>query len=190
MIETTATLNPALEQFWTTPARIKVLYGGRSSSKSWDAAAVAILSARWTRLKFLCCRQYQNKIEESVYTLLKFQIYRFGVQDEYEILRNKIIHRVTGSEFVFYGLWLHLDEIKSMEGIDVCWIEEAASLKEEQWKILNPTLRKQGSEFWIVFNPYLVTDFIYRRFILKPPKNCLVRKINYDENPFLSDTHP
>ena len=182
------TLNPCLEDFWLTPARNRVLYGGRSSSKSWDAAGFAIFLSNSYKIRVLCTRQFQNKIEESVYTLLKVQIARFGLSHRFRILENKIINRYTGSEFIFYGLWRSIDEIKSLEGIDIHWAEEAHLLTEEQWEILNPTIRKQGSQHWIIFNPRLVTDFVYRRFVVNPPPNTVVRKINYNENPFLSET--
>jgi phage terminase large subunit len=194
------TLNPALRDFWTTPARNRVIYGGRSSTKSWDAAGFAIFLADNYKVRFLCVRQFQNKIEESVYTLLKIQIERFGLGHRFKITDNKITNLVTGSEFVFYGLWRHIDEIKSLEGIDVCWIEEAHNLSEAQWKILEPTVRKEGSQFWIIFNPRLTTDFVYRKFVTGTPDDVISgkikgtvgrtikRKINYDENPFLSQT--
>lgn len=182
------TLNPALESFWKTPARNRVLHGGRSSSKSWDAAGFAIFLANAYKVRFLCTRQFQNKIEESVYTLLKIQINRFGLAHRFKILDNKIINRYTGSEFVFYGLWRQIDEIKSLEGIDVHWAEEAHLLTEAQWSILNPTIRKEGSQHWIIFNPRLATDFVYKRFVTNPPPNTIVRQINYNENPFLSET--
>jgi len=182
------TLNPNLRSFWRTKARNKVLYGGRDSSKTWDAAGMAIALASHYTLRFLCTRQFQNKIEESVYSTLKTQIKRFGLEDEFIILNNKITHIVTGSEFVFYGLWRNIEEIKSLEGIDICWIEEAHNLSKKQWEILEPTIRKEGSEFWIIFNPKLITDFVYQRFVVDPPKNTIVRKINFNENPFLSET--
>ncbi len=181
-------LNPTLRPFWLTPARNRILYGGRSSSKSWDAAGFAIYLATQCRIRVLCARQFQNKIAESVYTLLKIQIERFGLQAEFIITENSIRHRSTGSEFMFYGLWRHIDEIKSLESIDICWIEEAHNLTQEQWDILEPTLRKDGSQFWIIFNPRLVTDFVYRRFVTNTPPDTVKRKINYDENPFLSET--
>lgn len=182
------TLNPALRDFWLKPARNRVLYGGRASSKSWDAAGFATFLANTYRLRFLCVRQFQNKIEESVYTLLKTQIERFGLNPQFRVLDNKIVSRKTKSEFLFYGLWRSIDEIKSLEGIDVLWIEEAHNLTEEQWKILEATIRKQGSQIWVIFNPKLSTDFAYKRFVTNPPPNTVVRKINYDENPFLSAT--
>lgn len=183
-----ATLNPALKEFWLAPARNRVLIGGRSSSKSWDAAGFSIFLASTYKLRVLCVRQFQNKIEESVYTLLKHQIERFGMGPQFRILENKIYGRKTGSEFLFYGLWRSIDEIKSLEGIDILWIEEGHNLTEEQWKILEPTIRKAGSQIWIIFNPKLSTDFAYKRFVKNPPPNTVVRKINYDENPFLSGT--
>ena len=182
------TLNPALRDFWTTPARGRVLYGGRSSSKSWDAAGFAVFLASTLTVRFLCCRQFQNKIAESVYTLLKIQIERFGLIDEFEITDRSITHKNTGSEFIFYGLARNIQEIKSLEDVDVCWIEEAHFLTKEQWETLNPTFRKEGSQVWLIFNPMFSSDFAYQRFVVNTPKNYILRKINYDENPFLSNT--
>lgn len=182
------TLNPVLRSFWRTKARNKVLYGGRASSKSWDAAGVAVYLSNKYTLRFLCVRQLQNKIEQSVYSLLKIQIARFGLQQNFKILDNKIINLRTGSEFMFYGLWRNIEEIKSIESVDILWSEESHALLESQWEILEPTIRKEGSECWIIFNPDLVTDFVWRNFVINPPKNTLVRKINYTENGFLSRT--
>ncbi len=198
--ENLPTLNPALREFWETPARNRVLFGGRSSSKSWDAAGFAIFLASNYKIRVLCARQFQNKIAESVYTLLKIQIERFGLQSEFDITRDGIKHKHTGSEFLFYGLWRHIDEIKSLESIDICWVEEAHGLIKEQWEILEPTLRGEESQFWIIFNPKLVTDFVYRKFVTGTPSkkitgkifgvvgDTIKRKINFDENPFLSKT--
>lgn len=182
------TLNPCLRDFWTAPARNRVLHGGRASSKSWDAAGFATFLADNYKLRFLCVRQIQNRISESVYALLKIQIERFDLDCRFDIQRDKIYNTETGTEFMFYGLWRHIDEIKSLESVDVLWIEEAHNLTEEQWKILEPTIRKEHSQVWIVFNPKLATDFAYKRFVLNPPPNTIVRRINYDENPFLSST--
>ena len=136
----------------------------------------------------LCTRQFQNKIEESVYTLLKIQIERFGLSDKFEILNNKITCKTTGSEFLFYGLWRSIDEIKSIESVDIHWSEEAHLLSEAQWEVLDPTIRKEGSQHWIIFNPRLSNDFVYQKFVVNPPPDTIVRKINYTENPFLSQT--
>lgn len=174
------------------------MFGGRASSKSWDAAGVAIALATVVKYRFLCTRQIQNKIDESVYALLKIQIFRFGLQHHFKILDNKIICTLTGSEFIFYGLWRHINEIRSLEGIDVHWSEEASGLTQAQWEVIEPTLRKGTAEHWLIFNPILATDFVYKEFVTGPQtvdighnmrydsdRKILIRKINYDENPFL-----
>ena len=155
---------------------------------SWDAAGFAIFLAQRCRIRFLCTRQIQNRIDQSVYTLLKYQIERFGLRDQFRITDNKIVHSYTGTEFMFYGLWRHVDEIKSLHDVDIHWAEEAHGLTEEQWRIIDPTLRAEGSQHWIIFNPNLVTDFVWQRFIVNPPPQTVIRQINYDENPFLSKT--
>lgn len=186
--EQRATLNPALRGFWLKKARNRVLIGGRMSSKSWDAAGFATYLADNARLRIMCVRQFQNRIEESVYALLKVQIERFGLDHRFDIQNNKIYNTGTGTEFMFYGLWRHITEIKSAEAVDILWIEEGHNLTADQWKILEPTIRKNHSQVWIVFNPNLATDFAYKRFVSNPPPDTIVRLINYDENPFLSDT--
>lgn len=146
--------------------------------------AAGISSQYQTR--FLCVRRYQNKIKESVHTLIAAQVDNFGLAD-FDIRAADIRH-ANGSEFVFYGIERNTDEIKSFEGADILWIEEAHNLTEEQWRILKPTIRKEGSEIWLSFNPNLVTDFVYQRFVVNPPRDTRVRLVNYTENPFLSDT--
>lgn len=183
-----ASLNPELKHFWRKKARNKILYGGRSSSKSWDAAGFAIFLSNRYKLRFLCVRQLQNKIEQSVYSLLKIQIERFGLSENFKITDNKIENKITGSEFMFYGLWRHIDEVKSIESIDILWSEESHGLTEHQWEILEPTIRKEGSECWIIFNPQLVSDFVWQNFVIDPPENTIVEHINYNRNPFLSTT--
>lgn len=193
-------LNPALRDFWAAKRdgngrRIlyRALHGGRSSSKTWDAAGFAIWLAGTFRVKFLCTRQIQNKIEDSVHTVLKNTIERMAKHgltkySDWRLLDNKIINRRTGSEFVFYGLWRHYREIKGLEGIDICWVEEAEGLTQDQWEILNPTLRADFAQFWLVWNPHLVTDFVWKRFVETPLPGTITREINWQDNPFLTDT--
>lgn len=135
--------------------------------------------------RVLCARQFLNKSGDSIYKLLSDQIYRFKLQDHFEIQATRIICRQTNSEIFFLGLWRNIDEIKSLEGVDICLLEEAHNLTEEQWHILDGTFRKKGFQFWIIFNPKLATDFVYKRFIKNPPPNTIKRKINYLENPHL-----
>lgn len=182
------TLNLRLRSFWESPARYKVLYGGRASSKSHDAAGHAIFLAANFRLKFMCARQFQNRISESVYTLLCDKIARSPHKDEFEILKTSIRHKLTGSEFLFYGIARNLNEIKSTEGVDILWLEEAHYLTEDQWKVIEPTIRKEGSQVWLIFNPDEFTDFVYQNFVVNPPEDSICREINWRENPYLSRT--
>lgn len=181
-------LNPALRDVWLTKARYKVIYGGRASSKSHDAAGFAVYLAANFKLKFLCVRQFQNKISESVYTLLKDKIENSEYRDEFVLQKNSIEHKRTKSEFLFYGIARNVDEIKSTEGVDILWLEEAHALTEEQWDIIEPTIRKEGSEIWIIFNPDEEADFVYQNFVMRPQKNSIVKMINWQDNPFLSQT--
>lgn len=181
------TLNPVLRTFWQTRADTRILKGGRASSKTWDAAGFAIFLASNYTVKFLCMRQFQNKIAESVYAVLVVQITRFGLLDEFEILKSVIRHRVTGSEFHFYGIHRDIAEIKGFEGADIGWLEEGEGLTKEQWVVIEPTLRKEGAQLWILYNPQLVNDFV-ETFVHDPANGVIVRHINYDENEFLSNT--
>lgn len=182
-------LNPNLRGFFEARGiRNYVLYGGRASSKTYHTAAFCVYLAANYRAKFLCVRQYQNRIADSVKTVIEECIYRLGIESEFRITDNEITHKRTGSTFAFLGIQRNLKEIKGIAGIDILWIEEAEDLTEEQWRILEPTIRAEGSKIFIVFNPRFSSDFVYKRFVVNPPPDTLARRINYDENPFLSQT--
>ena len=181
-------LNPNLKSFWTTRKPYKLLRGGRFSSKTQDAGGMAAFLARNYSLRFLCLRQFQNRISDSVYTIIKDKIEQAGWSDEFDIGVSSIKHKTTGSEFLFYGIARNINEIKGTEGIDICWIEEAEGLTEAQWAVIDPTIRKEGSEVWILWNPRLTTDFVQVKLPQLLGEDCIIRHINYDENPFLSDT--
>jgi phage terminase large subunit len=181
-------LNPVLRAFWATRSRYKVLYGGRGSSKSHDAAGYAVYLAATHAVKILCARQFQNRISESVYTLIKDKINASPFRNDFEILKTSIRHKVTGSEFLFYGIARNLEEIKSTEGVDILWLEEAHYLNQEQWEVIEPTIRKEGSQVWLIFNPDEFTDFVYQNFVVNPPADTVKQEINWQDNPYLSVT--
>lgn len=181
-------LNPALKSFWRTRSRYKALYGGRASSKSHDAAGFAVYLAANFKVRILCARQFQNRISESVYNLIKDKIENSEFNGEFILTNNSILHKNTGSEFIFYGIARNLSEIKSTEGIDVLWLEEANYLTKEQWETIEPTIRKNGSQIWLIWNPDEYTDFVHQNFVVNPPNDCITRMINHEENPFLSPT--
>ena len=182
-------LNPNLRGFYETPGiRNYVLYGGRGSSKTYHTAAFCVFLSSQYSVRFLCVRQFQNRITDSVKTVIEECMYWAGLQDEFNITENTIEHKTTGSYFSFLGIQRNLKEIKGISGIDILWIEEAEDLTKDQWEILEPTIREEGSRIFIVFNPRYATDFVYQKFVINPPPRTLVRKINYPENPFLSKT--
>jgi phage terminase large subunit len=189
---TKPSLNPYLVPFWNTnyldgkKVRVRVLYGGRGSSKTWDACGRLVWMSDNARLRICCCRQFQNKLSESVQPVIVDTIDRFGLSRRFDVHESKIVNKATKAEFLFYGIWRQIREIKGLEGIDVFLIEEAEALTEEQWLVIEATARKAHAQLWIIFNPYLMTDFVYQHFVVSPPPRTLVRKINFDENPFLA----
>lgn len=171
-----------------TSSRYICLYGGRGSGKSWAVARALLLKGVQNSIRVLCSREVQNSIEQSVHQLLKDQISALGLDHHYEVQKTTI-RGANGTEFYFKGLSDQTSaSIKSFEGVDICWLEESQSLTDRSLDILIPTIRKPGSSIWLTFNPQLETDPVYSRFVLNPPDDCIVRKVNFDENPFFQQT--
>lgn len=166
------------------PSRYKVFYGGRGGGKSWAFARCLVLMAAQKKIRVLCAREFQVSIADSVHKLLCDQIAEVGLSRAYTITKTGIHCPTTGSEFIFKGLHHNAVEIKSLEGVDVCWVEEAQSVCSDSWDLLIPTIRKESSEIWISFNPGSPDDETWRRFVLSPPPGAIVRRVNYDDNPF------
>lgn len=181
----TVTKNPFAE-LWH-PHRYKVFYGGRSSGKSWAIAEALIQLSDLGKVRILCCREIQNSIRDSSYQLLKDTAYRLGLESHFKFLDSEIRNEVTGSRFIFKGLLRNDQSIKSTEGIDFCWCEEGQTISETSWQTLIPTIRKEGSEIWVSFNPLQTDDPTTKRFIESPPPGAYVRKVNYDENPYFTE---
>jgi phage terminase large subunit len=168
------------------PKRYKVLYGGRDGSKSWSIAQLLLILGTERPLRILCTREVQKSIKDSVHKLLSDQITRLGLGYFYDILQSEIRGK-NGTEFLFAGLSDQtVESIKSFEGVDICWIEEGRTISKRSLKILIPTIRKNNSEIWISFNPELDTDEVYVRFVENTPPDCLLIKINWDDNPWYS----
>lgn len=173
---------------WEPPhARYRVLYGGRGSTKSWSAARSLILKGANKRIRVLCAREIQRTISESVHQLLRDQIGELGLAGFYTVTDNAI-RGANGTEFYFTGLRSQdVHKLKSYEGVDICWVEEAQVVSKRSWDILLPTIRRPDSEIWITFNPELDSDETYKRFVLKPPDGSVVVKMNYSDNPWFPD---
>jgi len=169
--------------FLFKPSRYKILYGGRGGGKSWSVAKALIILAAQKPIRVLCAREMQNSIADSVITLLSDQITALGLADFFEVQRTAIYGK-NGSEFSFAGLKHNITSLKSFEGVDICWVEEGQAVSKSSWDVLIPTIRKTDSEIWVTFNPDLDTDETFKRFVVNPPHNAIVKKVNWDDNPW------
>lgn len=164
--------------------RYKLYYGGRAGGKSYAFADCLLLLARQKRLFIACVREVQNSIKDSVYKLLKdrAEAYKF---DDFMFYEDRIENIVTGSKFVFKGLKdQNKQNIKSLEGVDICWCEEAQAITKDSFEVLNPTIRKAGSELWFSMNRENENDAIWRAIAANPDDQTLIVKVNYYDNPF------
>ena len=168
-------------------SRYKVLWGGRGGAKSWGVARALLILGAKSPMRILCAREFQTSIKDSVHKLLSDQIIALGLDGFYEITQASIRGQ-NGTEFFFAGLKNNITNIKSFEGVDICWVEEAQTVSKTSWNILIPTIRKENSEIWITFNPELESDETYQRFIVSPPENAIIQKINWYDNPWFPDT--
>ncbi len=167
------------------PARYKIAYGGRGSGKSVSFARLLLMAAAERPLRVLCARELQNSIADSVHQLLADQIRAMGLDGWFTVREKDILGR-AGSRFLFKGLRgtrNDASQLKSLEGVDICWIEEGQTVSKASLDTLVPTIRKPGSEIWISFNPDQETDPVYQ-LALNPPEGAVVRKVNWDENPW------
>ena len=167
--------------------RFRVLYGGRGGAKSWGVARALLIKGAQTPIRVLCAREFQTSIKDSVHKLLCDQIEALGLSTFYEITQAQIRGK-NGTEFNFVGLKNNVANVKSYEGVDICWVEEAQTVSRHSWNVLIPTIRKEKSEIWITFNPELETDETYQRFVIHAPDNAIVQKINWSDNPWFPET--
>ncbi len=168
-------------------SRYKNLYGGRGGGKSHAVAEALILKSLTEPLQIMCAREYQNSISDSVHKLLVNKIDQHNLQDYFTITKTGI-ESVNGSRFIFKGLANGIQSIKSIEGIDICWVEEAQTISQNSLDILVPTIRKEGSEIWFTWNPELETDPIYQFMVKKPPRNSLSAFVTFKDNPWFPST--
>jgi len=168
------------------PSRYKVLYGGRGGAKSWGVARALLLIGAQRKVRILCAREIQKSMSESVHKLLSDQIADLGLSDFYNVQKTQIIG-ANGTEIYFAGLRHNVDNIKSMEGVDYVWVEEAQAVSKASWDVLIPTIRKPGSEIWVTFNPDTELDDTYSRFVANPPTDSIVVKIGWQDNPWFPD---
>ncbi len=183
MSETVAKF-PRKMQFLFRPSRYKVARGGRGSGKSWGFARALLIIGASKCVRVLCTREVQKSIQQSVYQLLKDQIQELNLGHVYECLATEIRGK-NGTQFFFAGLGDQTaDSLKSFEGVDIVWVEEGQSVTKTSWNILIPTIRKDGSEIWLTYNPQLDSDETHQRFTVNPPPDCVNVELNYSDNPY------
>jgi len=168
-------------------SRYKVLHGGRGGAKSWGIARALLILGAKNPVRILCAREFMTSMRDSVHKLLCDQIESLGLLNFYETTQASIRGK-NGTEFAFVGLKNNVANVKSYEGIDICWVEEAQTVSRLSWNILIPTIRKAGSEIWVSFNPELETDETYQRFVANPPEDCITMRVNWYDNPWFPDT--
>lgn len=171
--------------------RFKVYWGGRGAVKSWGAAEALIRIATHRAVRVLCMREFQNSIADSSHKLLKDTITRLGLQSWFTCTEGSIKSR-AGAEFTFKGMHGKEQTIRSIEGIDILWIEEAQSFSAASWHAIEPTIRKPGSEIWVTYNMVNENDATHRLFY-KPDgtltmgeDELLIHKVSYLDNPYFA----
>jgi phage terminase large subunit len=171
-----------------SPARYKGAHGGRGSGKSHFFAEMLVARCVAKKTDAVCVREIQKSLKQSVKKLVESKIADLGVSDQFEVLETEI-RGPHGGLIIFQGMQNHTaDTIKSLEGYDVAWVEEAQSLSQTSLDLLRPTIRKTGSELWFSWNPKLKTDPV--DMLLRGdelPPGAVVVQANYADNPWLPD---
>lgn len=173
---------------FTEKKRYKIAHGGRGGGKSETFARFLILKSYAIKGKILCAREVQKSIDESVYALIKDTIELLGLTHQFDITKNRISNKLTGSMFIFHGLRdLSVDSIKSIKGIKIVWVEEAHGVSINSWRVLKPTVREENSQIWASFNRKFRKDPVWREFCETPDEDTVVIKINWYDNPFFPE---
>lgn len=174
------------EPLFVAHKRKNILYGGRGSAKSHTVARFCITQALQNKIRILCTRELQKSISESVHQLLCDCIHNMHKDGQFVIQRDSIKCKKTGSEFIFAGVRQNTNEIKSMENITICWVEEAQAMTQQSLDVLIPTIRAPGSFLIFTFNPFKDSDPVYL-MAQNPDEDTLVIHANYSDNPFFPD---
>ena len=169
------------------PRRYKVMHGGRGGGKSHGVAQVLLDLGARQPLRILCAREVQKSMRDSVHRLLRDYIAKLGLESFYEVLDTEI-RGANGTLILFSGLQSHtVDSIKSFEGVNIVWVEEAHGVSKKSWDVLIPTIRAEGSEIWMTLNPDMDTDETYQRFIATPSPDTWVCELNWSDNPWFPE---
>lgn len=159
--------------------REAAIYGGRFSLKSHTVARYLLIMARMEKKRIACFREFQNSIAESSHQLLADLIKEYELH-EFVVTNNSIVNRLNGSDFIFKGLHHNEQSVKSVEGIDIAWVEEAQTVSKTSLEILTPTVRSAGSKIIYTYNRLLEDDPVHQRLVIEGRPNTLVINVNYD----------
>ena len=168
------------------PSRYRCATGGRGSGKSHSVATILILMMLMGRKRILCAREIQRSLRESVHRLIEERIFDLGVAKYFTINDVSISCEATGSEVIFTGLYANISQLKSLQGVDLCWVEEAESASARSLEILTPTVRNPGSEIWFTCNPNDAAAVVME-FANNDRPGCAHAHSIYAENPWISD---
>jgi phage terminase large subunit len=165
------------------PWRYRVLHGGRNGYKDWSVCQAIVEICLRTSKRCLFTREVQLTIADSAHALLRDTIKRLGYTEYFTVHNNRITCNVNDSSIIFRGLnEMVSGDIKSMEGIDICVVMEAEGLQRKSFEEdLDPTIRKDGSEIWIIFNTKQASDFVYQFCVIHPPENMIRELVNYTD---------
>ena len=167
------------KRLFGTDWRDAAIYGGRNSLKSHTVARALLIIARQKKTRVLCCREFQNSIADSSHQVLSDLIKKYGLTD-CVITEKSIINKLNGSDFLFKGLHHNEQSVKSTEGVDIAWVEEAQTVSTSSIEILTPTVRKPGSKLIYTYNRLLEEDPVHKRLVLEGRPNTLIINVNYD----------
>ena len=167
------------------PARYKGAYGGRGSGKSQFFAGLCVEQSMLNRgTRILCVREVQKSLKESAKRLIEDKIEEHGLAGHFDCLSDRIVTPGDGL-IVFAGMQDHTAEsIKSYEGFDFAWVEEAQTLSKRSLQLLRPTIRKDGSEIWFSWNPRRKTDAVDEFLRQKTVDNAISVSANWKDNPW------
>ena len=193
-------LIPAKLERLLYPKRNKIVMGGRASTKTRTVTTIITERARFRLERVACFREIQQSIEDSSYQELVDEIARKGESAEFRVINNEITHKATKSKFRFKGLYRNQTTVKGFAGITIAWVEEAENVSQSSWEILRPTIRAEGSEIWVTFNPNKETDPTWKIWVepfynklrenggIYEDEENLIIECNYSDNPWFWDT--
>jgi len=181
---------PAFEEY-LQPARIKVAHGGRGSAKTRTFVSILLNNVDYYGWRLVCFREVMKSIEDSVYAEFVEEISRTGRDADFKILGTSIHALRSNGVIKFDGLLRNTQKLKGYANFDCAWLEEAENVSKDSWKFVIPTLRKDGSEIWVSYNPDDPLSATHQMFVtnrkypdyLHGKRYCIVKQINYTDNP-------